>query len=65
MTKARVSPKLNLYYQLTPAVQLFARSGFGFHSNDARGVIRGANDNVLPRALGYEAGSTFKPCRTW
>ena len=62
VTKARVSPKLNLYYQLTPTVQLFARSGFGFHSNDARSVIRGTNgDNVLPRALGYEVGSTFKP----
>ena len=61
LTRAIVSPKLNLYYQLTPNVQLFARSGFGFHSNDARGVIRGANANVLPRALGYEVGSTFKP----
>ena len=61
-TRARVSPKLNLYYQLTPVVQLFARSGFGFHSNDARGVIRGtAGANVLPRAIGYEVGSTFKP----
>ncbi|WP_426061329.1 TonB-dependent receptor [Hymenobacter sp. B1770] len=61
-TRALVSPKLNLYYQLMPAVQLFVRSGYGFHSNDARGVVRGtANDNVLPRALGYEAGSTFKP----
>lgn len=61
VARARVSPKLNLYYQLTPAVQLFARSGFGFHSNDARGVIRGATANVLPRALGSEIGSTFKP----
>lgn len=61
-TKARVSPKLNLYYQITPNTQLFARSGFGFHSNDARGVIRGTSgDNVLPRAIGYEVGSTFKP----
>ena len=60
--RARVSPKLNLYYELTPAVQLFARSGFGFHSNDARGVVRGTvNGNALPRAIGYEAGSTFKP----
>jgi len=61
LTRSIVSPKLNLYYQLSPNVQLFARSGFGFHSNDARGVIRGANDRVLPRALGYEVGSTFKP----
>ncbi len=61
LTRAIVSPKLNLYYQLSPTVQLFARSGFGFHSNDARGVIRGTNANVLPRALGYEVGSTCKP----
>ncbi len=61
-TRARVSPKLNVYYELTPTVQLFARSGFGFHSNDARGVVCGTvNGNALPRALGYEAGSTFKP----
>lgn len=61
LTRSLVSPKLNLYYQLSPGVQLFVRSGFGFHSNDARGVIRGANENVLPRAIGYEVGSTFKP----
>ena len=61
VARARVSPKLNLYYQLTPAVQLFVRSGFGFHSNDARGVIQGVNANVLPRAVGSEIGSTFKP----
>jgi hypothetical protein len=60
-TAARLSPKLNLYYQLAPGVQLFARSGFGFHSNDARGVVRDPGANVLPRALGYEVGSTFKP----
>jgi len=62
VTAARVSPKLNLYYQLSPAVQLFARSGFGFHSNDARGVIRERNaSQALPRATGAELGSTFKP----
>jgi outer membrane receptor protein involved in Fe transport len=60
---ARVSPKLNFYYQLSPAVQLFARSGLGFHSNDARGVVRGGAtpSQALPRATGAEVGSTFKP----
>ncbi len=62
VTRGRVSPKLNLYYQLSPAVQLFARSGLGFHSNDARGVVQGTSSfNALPRALGAEVGSTFKP----
>jgi outer membrane receptor protein involved in Fe transport len=62
ITRGRVSPKLNLYYQLSPAVQLFARSGLGFHSNDARGVVQGSGSfNALPRATGAEVGSTFKP----
>ncbi len=61
-TAARISPKLNFYYQLSPAVQLFLRSGLGFHSNDARGVVRAAQPaQALPRATGAEAGSTFKP----
>ncbi|MDQ2770506.1 MAG: TonB-dependent receptor [Bacteroidota bacterium] len=59
---SRVSPKLNFYYQASPNVQLFLRSGLGFHSNDARGVVRGTNPaQALPRATGAEVGSTFKP----
>ena len=62
VTTARVSPKLNLYYQLSPTMQLFARSGMGFHSNDARAVVRGTNaSQALPRATGAEVGSTLKP----
>jgi outer membrane receptor protein involved in Fe transport len=62
MNAARVSPKLNFYYQLAPAVQLFVRSGLGFHSNDARAVVRGTSaSQALPRATGAEVGSTFKP----
>ncbi|HET9502670.1 MAG TPA: TonB-dependent receptor [Hymenobacter sp.] len=62
VTRGRVSPKLNFYYQLSPAVQLFVRSGLGFHSNDARGVVQGTGGfNALPRATGAEVGSTFKP----
>jgi hypothetical protein len=62
VTRGRVSPKLNFYYQLSPAVQLFVRSGLGFHSNDARGVVQGSGSfNALPRATGAEVGSTFKP----
>ncbi len=62
VARGRVSPKLNLYYQLSPAVQLFVRSGLGFHSNDARGVVQGTGHfNALPRAVGAEVGSTFKP----
>ena len=59
---ARISPKLNFYYQASPVVQLFLRSGLGFHSNDTRAVIRGTRPaQALPRATGAEVGSTFKP----
>jgi hypothetical protein len=65
VVRGRVSPKLNVYYQLSPAMQLFVRSGLGFHSNDARGVVQGTSSfKALPRALGYEVGSTFKPVPT-
>jgi hypothetical protein len=62
-SKMRVSPKLNLYYTVNPNVQLFVRSGYGFHSNDARAVVTNATGNTLPYALGYEAGSVFKPIK--
>ncbi len=58
--KTRLSPKLNLYYNLTDNVQFFARSGYGFHSNDARAVVSNPNQQTVPAALGYEIGSTFK-----
>lgn len=56
----KVSPKLNLFYNPTPDIQFFIRSGYGFHSNDARVAVNSTTD-PLPTALGYEAGSTFKP----
>jgi outer membrane receptor protein involved in Fe transport len=59
--KALVSPKLNLIYTVNSFVELYAKSGFGFHSNDARAVVVGSLQNTLARAFGYEAGSTFKP----
>ncbi|MFM9945879.1 MAG: TonB-dependent receptor [Bacteroidia bacterium] len=59
--KSIISPKLNLFYSLNKGVQLFAKSGFGFHSNDARAVIVGNLENTLARAFGNEIGSTFKP----
>ncbi len=58
-TDSRFSPKLNLYYNVSPRTQIYAKSGIGFHSNDARVVIVEKNENTLPRALGYEIGTSF------
>jgi len=57
---ARVSPKLNLYYQASPNARYFIKSGIGFHSNDARSVVLGQTENSLPKAFGYETGTELK-----
>ncbi|MFZ1332031.1 MAG: TonB-dependent receptor [Flavobacteriales bacterium] len=57
----RVSPKLNFNYEMNDAVQLYLRTGMGFHSNDARAVVVGNASRTLPKAYGADLGSTFKP----
>jgi hypothetical protein len=59
-SNARVSPKLSFYFTPNSGLQFYVKSGMGFHSNDARSVVSGEAGNSLPRALGYEAGSTFR-----
>jgi len=53
-----LSPKASLIVSPHRAVDLFFNFGYGFHSNDARGVVR-AVDPVTPltAALGYEIGA--------
>lgn len=53
-----VSPKASLIVTPVEQLELFANFGFGFHSNDARGVVRGV-DAVQPltQARGYEVGA--------
>jgi len=59
--KGTVSPKLNLYFDANEAVRLYANSGIGFHSNDARVVVAQQGQQILPKAYGIEAGILFKP----
>ncbi len=58
--KSIVSPKLNINYQLNPAVQLYVRAGLGFHSNDARVVTLEDGKEILPRAYGLDFGMKSK-----
>ncbi len=55
------SPKLNLHFDLSPALRLYAASGYGFHSNDARVVVPQNGLKTLPKALGADLGLIFKP----
>ena len=59
-----LSPKLNLFYDLSRQVRLYVNSGYGFHSNDARVVVPQDGRQILPKALGFDAGAIFKPAPT-
>jgi outer membrane receptor protein involved in Fe transport len=59
--KGTFSPKLNLFFDATDAIRLYANSGIGFHSNDARVVVAQQGREILPKAYGVEVGILFKP----
>ncbi len=54
----RLSPKASLVISPAASTDLFLNFGYGFHSNDARGVVR-AQDPVTPLVptVGYELGA--------
>jgi outer membrane receptor for Fe3+-dicitrate len=58
-----ISPKFNLSYRLDKT-KLFFNSGRGFHSNDARSVVRTPSVNRLPSAWGAEVGALWSDDRT-
>ncbi len=60
-TAAIVSPKLSFELASSEHVSLFANSGAGFHSNDARSAVSSNGDGALARALGAEVGARVKP----
>lgn len=53
-----LSPKANISVPVVDDVALFLNSGYGFHSNDARVVVRNQG-KTLPRAFGAEIGSRY------
>ena len=59
--KAILSPKLNAEYTFNDKIQLYAKLGKGFHSNDARVVIANQGFEVLPAAYGADLGVNWKP----
>jgi hypothetical protein len=59
--KAIVSPKINIQYTLNNKVQLYLKTGKGFHSNDARVVVANEGYQVSPAAYGADLGINLKP----
>jgi len=58
--KSRISPKLNVLYNQSNNLQFYAKSGIGFHSNDARVVLLQNATDILPAAYGFDLGSIWK-----
>ena len=56
-----VSPKFNVIYTPNSSLQFFAKSGFGYHSNDSRVVTAGTGEDTLPYAFGADLGIITKP----
>jgi outer membrane receptor protein involved in Fe transport len=61
VTKAVITPKMNLVVSPASSLDLFLNVGGGFHSNDARAVASDTTERTLPRAWGYEVGVRVKP----
>ncbi|MFC4097886.1 TonB-dependent receptor [Euzebyella saccharophila] len=59
--KLFLGPKLNLIYAASPNVQLFSKTGIGFHSNDSRVVTAQSGEDILPMAIGSDLGTIIKP----
>ncbi|WP_062053825.1 TonB-dependent receptor [Aquimarina longa] len=56
----RFSPKLSLFYDITPKIQLYAKASSGFHSNYTNAAVTQKEIHPLPKAIGYDIGTEFK-----
>lgn len=60
ISKAVVSPKFNVSYNASKNVNLYFKTGIGFHSNDTRVVVAQSGEEILPKAYGLDLGANFK-----
>ncbi len=61
VTAGIVSPKLTITHATGRNLQLFLKSGMGFHGNDTRVVVPQDGRQILPRAYGVDLGTVWKP----
>ena len=59
--KVIASPKLNIAYTATDQLQVYLKTGKGFHSNDAKVVAANQGVDILPAAYGADLGVNWKP----
>jgi outer membrane cobalamin receptor len=59
--KVMFSPKLNAIYSANTKLQLFVKTGLGFHSNDTRVVVANNGKKILPSVIGADIGAIYRP----
>ncbi|MEM7571960.1 MAG: TonB-dependent receptor plug domain-containing protein [Bacteroidota bacterium] len=60
-TQNAISPKLNFFYNANSELQLYLKTGIGFHSNDTRVVLDRSAEEILPAAYSADLGAVFRP----
>jgi hypothetical protein len=55
-----VSPKFNAYYNFNESIQVYAKTGLGFHSNDTRLLNQSPDEDLLIRSFSADLGFQFK-----
>ncbi len=61
--KVFVGPKLNVVFGASDKLQLFAKTGIGYHSNDSRVVTANNGKEILPLAYSGDLGIILKPAK--
>ncbi len=61
--KIFIGPKLNVIYAASSDLQLFGKTGIGYHSNDTRVVVANDGKEVLPAAYSADIGAIIKPTK--
>lgn len=59
--RAILTPKLNFVWAPYRTLQVYLKSGIGFHSNDTRVAVPQNGREILPLALGSDLGVIWKP----
>ncbi|WP_108808747.1 TonB-dependent receptor [Aquimarina spinulae] len=60
-TKSILTPKLQFSYDPTDNLNVFLKSGIGFHGNDTRVVVAQRGEKILPKAYSIDIGLNWKP----
>jgi outer membrane receptor for Fe3+-dicitrate len=61
--KVFLGPKLNVIFAASQNVQLYGKTGIGYHSNDTRVVVANEGEEILPAAYSADLGAILKPTK--